>query len=178
MTSPRSIARAAARGNVTKRHHRPAQVRNLRTMGGRVYLASSLHTYRTPEYSEHLDMLARLVPDAEILPARDLFQSNSDWLCRWPEILPTLDAVVYFEDRDGYIGYGVFTEISDALARGIPIYFLTPEGKLREIATDDDGEIIFTALRLDDWRQFAQVAYIVPGAEALDLLGATAKGGG
>lgn len=178
MASPRSITRAAARGNRPTSKCHPPQTRNLRTTGGRVYLASSLPTYRTPEYGEHLDMLARLVPDAEILPARDLFQSNSDWLCRWPEILPTLDAVVYFEDRDGYIGYGVFTEISDALARGIPVHFLTPEGKLREIATDDDGEIIITALRLDDWRQFAQVAYIVPGAEALDLLRATAKGGG
>lgn len=176
MSSPRSIARAAARGNQSTSAQRLSRTRNLRK-DGRVYLASSLHTYATPEYSRYLNTLAGLLPDAKILPARDLFRSNDDWRHRWPDILPTLDALVYVEDRDGYIGRAVYTEIIDALAQGIPVRYLAPAGHLYELATEDDGEPVLTAFHPFDWRQFAQLAYRMPGDEALALLHDGEKGG-
>lgn len=136
---------------------------------GRVYVASSLSTYSTARYEQMIDAARSHFPQATILPARDQFTSTDDWRRRWPDILPTLDALVYFEDRDGYIGYSVFTELTDALDRGIPVRYLAPNGGLYEISADD-GEIETTAFRPGDWQQFARIAYTVPASEALSIL--------
>lgn len=170
MSSPRSIARPSARGKQPTPQDDAASSRNLRTITGRVYVASSLSTYDTPRYDRMIDAVRSHLPQATILPARDQFTSNQDWRRCWPDLLPTLDAIVYFEDRDGCVGYGVFTEISDALARGIPVRLLTPDGRLYDIATDDDGEIELAAFHPNDWRQFAQIAYAMPASDALAML--------
>lgn len=136
---------------------------------GRVYVASSLSTYSTARYEQMIDAARSHYPQATILPARDQFTSTDDWRRRWPELLNTLQAVVFFADDDGYIGYGVFTELTDALDRGIPVRYLAPNGGLYEISADD-GEIETTAFRPGDWRQFATIAYRAPASEALSIL--------
>jgi len=171
--SPKSIARASVRGN--DRDH-SGTTRKLRTITGRVYVASSLSTYSTPRYARELERIRAFFPHADILPARDLFRSNDDWRRRWPELLTTLQAVVFFADDDGYIGYGVWTELTDALDQNIPVRYLTPEGRLYEISADD-GDLETTAFRPWDWRQFATVAYKVPASEILESLPASAKDG-
>lgn len=164
MTSLRSIARAAARGNSPKRRHGLAHTRTLRSATGRVYVASSLSTYDTPDYSTKLERITELFPNAEILAARGLFTSNADWRQKWPGIVSQIDALVFFDDADGYIGYGVWTEISDAIERGIPVYALGPGDRLYDFETE-----IEVTLRPWDWRQFALVCYVVSFTSADDL---------
>ncbi len=152
MTSSRSVARATTRGNSPVRPHCPAQTVNLRTTTSRVYVASSLSTYATPEYSTNLERITELFPDAEILAARDLFTSNADWLRKWPGIVLQIDALIFFEHADGYIGYGVWTEISDALAHGIPVYLL------RDSSQHPWSAVEIGERRPTNWRQYARLS--------------------
>ncbi len=151
MSSPRTIARAAARGNSPVRPLCPVQALNLRTTTGRVYVASSLSTYATPEYSINIERISGLSPDAEILAARDLFTSNADWLRKWPGIVSQIDALIFFEDADGYIGYGVWTEINDALAHAIPVSLL------RDSSQHPWSAVEMGAPNHHSWRQYARI---------------------
>ena len=146
---------------------------DLSRITGRVYVASSLHTFDTPRYSTELARITEHFPNADLLPARGQFTSNADWKRGWSDILTTIDALVFFADDDGYVGYGVWAELTDADARGIPIWYLAPYGRLYEFGDSDAVEV---CLRPWDWKQFAMIAYTVSGTEALDLL--TARKGG
>lgn len=146
---------------------------DLSRITGRVYVASSLHTFDTPRYNTELARITEHVPHAEIMPARSLFTSHAEWRRGWPNILTTIDALVFFADDDGYVGYGVWTELCDANERGIPIWYLAPHGRLYEFGDSDDVQVSLQPS--NSMRQFAMIAYTVSGTEALDLL--KAKGG-
>lgn len=166
MSSTRSIARAAARRN--PRDHQ-TQMRNIRRCHGSVYIASPLSTYETPRYAAMLARLRELLPDAELLPARDLFTSNADWLRRWPEILPTLAAVVFFDDR-GRIGRGVYQEVEDAQAARLPVFYLPhPDADLLPY----DGESVLLAAHGRSWAHYADVVYMLT-PDVVAALGAPA----
>lgn len=149
--SKRSIARAAARGNSPVRPHGPVPTLNLRTTTGRVYVASSRSTYATPEYNINIERISGLFPDAEILAARDLFTSNADWLSKWPGIVSQIDALVFFEDADGWIGYGVWKETHDALALAIPVSLL------RDSSLHPWSAVEVSERRPTNWRQYARI---------------------
>lgn len=100
---------------------------------GRVYVASSLSTYDTPRYDRMIDAVRLHFPEADLLPARDQFTSNADWRRKWPRMLPTLAAVVFFDDGDGYLGLGVSTEIVHAHRSGLPVWFLDDAETLHPI---------------------------------------------
>lgn len=140
---------------------------DLSRITGRVYVASSLHTFDTPRYGTELARIREHFPHAEIVPARGLFGSNADWKRGWPALLPTIDALVFFADDDGYVGLGVWTELCDADERGIPICYLAPHGRLYEFG---DSDAVQVSLRPWDWKQFAMMAYTVSGTEALAVL--------
>lgn len=56
-------------------------------------------------------------------PAR-LGWSLDQWRAVWPDILATLDLLAVIPRADRTIGRGVWQEIIDCQARGLPIYFL------------------------------------------------------
>lgn len=95
---------------------------------GTVYLASPLSTYHTPRYDRMCEHVRNLFPNATVLPARDCGFTRATWLPRWRTMLPTLVAVVFFRDEAGMIGKGVYTEILDADARGLPIWMVDDAG--------------------------------------------------
>lgn len=140
---------------------------DLSRITGRVYVASPLHTFDTPRYGRELARIRERFPHAEILPSRGLFTCNADWKRGWPDLLTTLDALVFFADEDGYVGLSVWTELGDADERGIPIWYLAPHGRLYEFGDSDAVEV---SLRPWDWKQFAMIAYTVSGTEALAVL--------
>src|SRR5262249_32006761 len=86
------------------------------------------------------------------LSPRDLFTSNRDWLDQWPLILPSLDALVFIADAQGWIGRGVHKEILDASSLTTPVMFLTPDGAVHPF---DAIEFLDVALR--GWRQYARI---------------------
>lgn len=141
---------------------------------GRVYVASSLSTFKTFRYDAQLARIRGHFPQAEILPARDLFHSNADWLRKWPELLPTLDVLIFFADTGRSIGYGVWTELTDAAARGIPSWYLASGNRLYDLG---DSEHLRFHLRPWDWTRYAVVTCPRPDADALDWRTAAAKGG-
>ncbi len=166
MSSPRSIVRAAARRN--PRDYQP-QMRNIRRCHEPVYIASSLSTYDTPRYAAMLTRLRDLLPDAELLSARDLFTCNADWLRKWPEILPTLAAVVFFDDR-GSVGLGVYQEVEDAQSVRLPVFYLPhPAADLMPY----DGEIVRLLPHGRSWAHYADVVYMLT-PDVLAALGAPA----
>lgn len=159
----------------------------------RIYVASPLSTYHTTRYDRMLSRVRECFPESVILPARDLFASNADWRSRWPDILPTLDALVFFDDDAGCIGAGTERELADALAAAIPVYFLTPPPfdrldpltpceTLREpfhdTRSDDAGAVSFEPVIGGGMRQTLRVCLSVPADAALALLLAHGNGGG
>lgn len=100
---------------------------------GPVYIASSLSTYRTPRYDRMIESIRTLFPQSNAMPARDQFTSNADWRRKWPDILPTIAAVVFFDDGDGYLGLGVWTEITDCFRIGLPLWYIDDDGGLHHI---------------------------------------------
>ncbi len=118
---------------------------------GRVYVAYPLTIHKTPRGCRLLRLARRRFPRAEVLPACDLYESNADWLHRWPAILPTLAAVCVVTDGRGWVGYGVCTEVRDARAAGVPVYLLTDEAL-------HPWEAVEIAQRNpDDWRRYARL---------------------
>ncbi len=152
MTTVRSIARAISRGNSTQPKVR---TQNPHRMTGRTYVASPISTYETPRYDATLHRLRTLLPNAELLPARDLFTSNQDWRDHWPELLPTLKAIVFFDDG-GSIGRGVWQEIHDAQSAGLPVFYLPhPAANLLPL----DGVTVSLIAHRRSWARYAEVVY-------------------
>src|SRR4051812_39425533 len=112
--------RVGARRGSGERNMRPQNS----TRSARVYLGAPMQTYRHHAYDDALARIRARFPDASILSPRELFTSNRDWLDQWPLILPTLDALVFITDRDGWIGKGVHKEVLDAASLAIPVELL------------------------------------------------------
>ncbi|MBA3274580.1 MAG: hypothetical protein H0T72_02205 [Chloroflexia bacterium] len=115
-----------------------------------------------------------MLPNADLLAARNLFTSNAEWRRRWPGILPTLAALVFFDDADGCIGAGVEREIVGAHGLGIPVYFLPGPPVDALVPCDDTGRVEFWPVYGQGWRQTLRVCHAVPASDARALL---SKGG-
>ncbi len=137
---------------------------------GPVYVASPLTTYDTPRYDAMVSGARAHFPQATILPARDLFASNDDWRARWPDMLPTLAAVVVFAGDAGWIGAGVWAEVRDARKRGIPVYVLDDAGRLRRWES-----VRIIERRPDDWNRAARLDLPIPEPHAPARLAALAS---
>ncbi|MDP9366683.1 MAG: hypothetical protein M3Q03_00160 [Chloroflexota bacterium] len=123
---------------------------------GKVYLAYPLTIHRTPRVSRLVRFARQRFPHAEVLPACDLYASNADWLHRWPAILSTLVAVCVVTDGRGWVGLGVWTEVLNAQAVGVPVYLLTDETLSPWAAAE------VTQLSPDSWRQHARLRVAKP----------------
>lgn len=150
--------------------------RSRKTSPSRVYIASPISTYGTARYDAMVSRVRSHFPESDILPARDLFTSNADWRRKWPVILPTLDAVVFFDDDDGCIGAGTEQEITDAQSAGIPVSFLAPPPFDRLVRCDDSRAVEFWPV--PGWpRQTQRVCLSVPADEAIAMLTTAGTGG-
>lgn len=120
-------------------------------IAGSVYLAYPLHMHTTPRARRFIRLAQRRFPNAEILPACEQFSSNADWLRRWPLILPTIAAVCVVSDEAGWIGKGVWVELSDALAIDLPVFVLTN----KRVYPWEEVTLIESDGR--DWRRYARL---------------------
>lgn len=88
------------------------------------YLATTIDLYHSDRYLKGRALArARWSKAAWIEPAR-MGWNLETWLSEWSNILPTLNLLVVIPREDGSIGRGVWREIIDCQARGLPIYFL------------------------------------------------------
>jgi len=119
--------------------------------GARLYVATPKVMFETPMYFAHVrSSIRRVFPDVELVFGASSFHSNADWLERWPEVLGSIDGLVFASDPDGWIGAGVYKEVEDAVAAGIPVGCF--HGLL---VTLDAVEI--TVVNPDDRVRYAQV---------------------
>jgi hypothetical protein len=100
----------------------------------RLYVASPVYTYGTDRYRTMVRHARRHFPRFSLVEPRHEFTSTSDWLRRWPDVLDTLDAIVAFGCIDNTIGQGVHAEVADAVANGVPVWWLTEDGGLVRMA--------------------------------------------
>ena len=119
----------------------------------RVYLASPLATYFTPRYDRTLTHAQQHFLGAEIIAARGLYATTQEWQRAWPLLVPTLTALVFFTDPQRWIGYGVWTEIKDAMHQGLSISWLTDNGLLH-----DWKAVQLSVPNEQDWRQYLRVS--------------------
>lgn len=122
---------------------------------GYLYLASPLTTYDTPRYDQMVNLARHQFPSARLMPSCGLFVDSQDWLRRWSAVLTTLAGVAFFTDEAGWIGKGVYSELCDADAAGLPIWLLMDDDTIH--APD---AFILAEPNEDDWRQYARVCIV------------------
>jgi hypothetical protein len=137
-----------------------------------VYIASPLSTYDEPRYDRMVQRAARAYPDAELLTARDLYRDTLHWQATWPQHLARLTAFLYFSDVDGTIGRGVLMEITDALMRRIPTFYLPDVGDLLPQGRID-MELVHGGR---SWTHYARVT-VLPQPAPMKARRRTAKAG-
>ena len=96
-----------------------------------IYVASPLSTFSEPWYDLRIAAVASHYPRVKVLPARGLFRDSGEWLRAFPVILRTVDRLVFFVDRFGMVGRGVYDEVGAALASRLPVELLEPDGTFR-----------------------------------------------
>lgn len=117
-----------------------------------IYIASPISTFSNPkQYYRIVDGIKRFFVDAFVYPARNLYSGNHDWLNKWPILRDAMDMLVFFSDKEGYIGAGVYQEILDMLFAGKPVYYRDDSGNLHST------EEIRLELIGNDFGKFARV---------------------
>lgn len=125
----------------------------------RVYVASPLNTFDSPDYDRRIDRIRELFPGDTIIPARGLFGSNGAWRRKWLAFLKTIDLLVFFADPGGFVGRGVWHECTTAHERGIPVRFLTEDGSLLGFT---DTEDIFPVFFRGSWKRYVRIDHVMP----------------
>lgn len=118
-----------------------------------IYYAAPMIVYDSDWYNLALARICESFANCDIIPPKHLYANNEDWQRRWPEILETVDMIVFTSDELGFIGRGTYLEILSSLNNGIPILYLTPNTQFLtwgDITVEqiNDGK---------DWRRFARV---------------------
>jgi hypothetical protein len=109
--------------------------------------------YSSEQAAWQLQQLRDRLPTDLVVYARDLFNDPTDWRRRWPVLVRVIDALVFFTDHAGFIGRGVYDEISDARAANKPVHFFSDAGTLYQLS----------AIRISvvnggrDWQRYARV---------------------
>jgi hypothetical protein len=88
----------------------------------RVYAAHPKACYGTAYAATCLARLGELLPAAEIVDPEALgWRTEAQWRLSWPKVLGGLSSFVVFAGIDGTIGAGCIRELTDAVARYLPI---------------------------------------------------------
>ena len=97
---------------------------------GPIYLAAPLTINRRSRHPYYLKVAREIYPDHELIVALHEFKDNADFRRRWPQILSRLrdeeGSLGFTAASDDSIGFGVWTEIQDAIAAGIPVGYFYP----------------------------------------------------
>jgi len=96
----------------------------VRASSSQIYVAHPTAMYGTRRERRFLGVIAAAFPSAEVIdPARE-FSGHDEWARRWPTLLFSIDVLVVFGDRRGWIGHTTFVELVDALSAEVPVIFM------------------------------------------------------
>ena len=91
-------------------------------VGKRLYVATPTSIWKFPRYFDYVESSVRdAFPDVELVFGAREFSNTPDWLARWDEVLASVDGLVFASDAERFIGMGVYKEIQDAQAAGLPV---------------------------------------------------------
>ena len=94
----------------------------------RIYVASSMASGGTPLYHERMSQIRECFPRSTVVEPRLEFDSPHDWSRRRVEVIRSAGSLVFFEDRFGFIGRGVVSDVRTAATLELPTWFLTGDG--------------------------------------------------
>lgn len=119
----------------------------------RIYYAHSRHIYGTYVENAERTLISRRYPGCEIVNPADMFH-GPDAQRIWDEWLRTgglssMDILV-FTDYNGYVGKGVYTEITYARGLDIPVVYMTHTGRFTK-------RFILGAPDERDWIRYSKV---------------------
>lgn len=97
-----------------------------------IYLAAPVTLYCAPQYDRALRLLEDLGAGL-VISARERFPNCEAWLREFPQVLSQVDALVVALGTDRVVGAGVVRELVEAVARGLPVHFLTPDGAFHRL---------------------------------------------
>lgn len=118
-----------------------------------IYFAAPMLIYDDDWYNLALARICESFSNCNIIPPKHLFQSNEDWQHKWPDLLNSVDMIIFTSDELGFIGRGTYVEIMSGLNKGIPILYLTPNTQFLPW-----GDITIEEFNNgNDWRRFARV---------------------
>ena len=96
----------------------------------RVYVSSPLHLYGTPRLEAAVQFLRDRYPEAVLLLPAQLFRDRRDWLTRGESVLDQCTQLVVVTDDDGWIGRGVWHEVTVVRHAGRPVAWCQRPGVL------------------------------------------------
>jgi hypothetical protein len=99
------------------------------------YLACPIGCYGTRRYTATLTRLRAHDGDV-VLGAAPLYRDQDHFEMWWPRLVPFLSAVSVLADTDGTVGRGVWVEVHDAWASGLPVRWEGP-GRRRLLRAGD-----------------------------------------
>jgi hypothetical protein len=127
----------------------------------RTYVAAPVAVLLRPDWPERVRQVASLV--GPVWDLATLFESSTDWLNRWPGLLPTVTRLVLVPDDDGSIGAGCLREIADVLGRDLPVSLydgtqLRPWGAvvIRTVSTPSRFRVATVVTRQESHRRTIQ----------------------
>lgn len=94
----------------------------------RAYVAAPIAEFGSKAQRRALRIILDRFPEAEVLDAAVLFADSLDWRRRWPELLRTIDRMIFVSGKAGIIGAGLMQEIVDARLHNISCEYLTDGG--------------------------------------------------
>jgi hypothetical protein len=142
---------AGTKGRPEPEEHR-IQVHSTGGRPSRLYVAMPKVVFQYPGfYRLTLEEIRSVYEGAELVEGAREFSSNQDWLQRWPELLPTLDGLVFGSAPGRVVGAGVVREVVDARVRGLPVEYLE-RGEPRPVS-----KVLFQILRNPTPADFARV---------------------
>lgn len=118
-----------------------------------VYVIGRIVDYETPEYARAVAWAARQFPASQIVPARGHWASSADWLSEWPAFARSVAVGIIVTGPTPVVGRGVWREIEDLTALGVPVIWLHAEAGRRLVTP----AAVLRRLPGDDWNAWARV---------------------
>lgn len=117
-----------------------------------IYVACSTHLFESRLYQNRLMRIRADYPEAFILEPKKYFIDTAHWLQYWDDVIKRLHMLIFFVDRNNFIGKGTYKEIVDCMKAHIPVFLLTPNGSYISLE-----HIQFTKGNESNWRYYSRI---------------------
>ena len=97
---------------------------------GSIYVSAPIAITQSPEWHTALAHLRQRYSKSTLVLPTVLFRSRLEWRTRVAAVIRQVERLVFLTDSEGFVGKGVFHEITVALTLGKSVEMLTELGEL------------------------------------------------